>query len=178
MPLELNRQSSLEKRSKEKPHDTKEVQEVETKFTAVLLELQTSEKADSPLFKIIADILDEPDQNFVQQGSLKSLDKILKTATKEQKDKILWLYGYMTEIDELNTKYTTEIKEAIKTTRDLIKKTTSEISKVLKSTATVQEQKLIDDVAKKFELAPKVVIPEITNVVADDPLTNSMNILK
>ena len=64
MPIELNRQSALEKKAKEKPLDVKETQEVETKFTAVLEELKNGENPDSPLVHIVNDIIDEPDQTF------------------------------------------------------------------------------------------------------------------
>lgn len=153
MPLDLNRQSAVEQQAKEKKLDAKETKKVEETFVNALKELTKGEKANSPLKSIVDNIIDEPDQTFANAKEfLAKLEAALKTATPAQKEKIVWLYGYLTEVDELETVHTSEIKEVISSTRDIIAKTTSEIAKVLKPKTNDKEQTILSKISSLFSL--------------------------
>lgn len=126
--MPMDRQSDLEKslQGKELVDPKKGI--VEKQFSEALKGLKDKTYSKNPeddkaikdvVATVVDDILDEETRDGMQESiKQENIDKLNSVLLKAQdnKEMITLLYGYLTEIDELNTQYSAEIKQIISST--------------------------------------------------------------
>lgn len=85
------------------------VSNIEKKLTEEVKKLKISQEEKEALSWLVADIKDE--NTALKQGSIEAINKLLvdDKLPKKVKEQIAWLYGYATEIDQLESSYKEEL---------------------------------------------------------------------